>query len=165
MTGAGVTCRFATKDDVAALAELFHLCDAHYWGDRAAPPEEIAAHLGARVLVPEADARILLAEAAGEALGFACFALLYPAPDCGGQVYMKELFVREEARGRRVGMALMRAVARHGIERGAVRLDWTAESTNPRAVAFYKHIGAKRIPEKLYFRFDGDSLKDFAAGD
>ena len=165
MTEAAIVCRPATSADAAALAELFHLCDRHYWGDKAAPLAEIAVHVRDRVLADDASAGILLAEADGKAVGFACFALLYPAPDCGGQVYMKELFVREAARGDGVGIALMRAVAQHGIARGAVRLDWTAEETNPRAVAFYDRLGAKRVTEKVYFRFDGETLKNFAEGE
>jgi hypothetical protein len=60
---------------------------------------------------------------------------------------------------------LMRAVAKAGLSRGAVRLDWTAEETNPRALAYYDHLGARRLEEKVYFRFDGETLKDFAEGD
>lgn len=152
-------------DDRAAVAELFYLCDRHYWGDKAAPPDSIADHVRQRVLADGADAQVLLAVSDGKALGFACYALLYPAPDCGGQVYLKELFVREAARGSGVGVALLRAVAQHGLERGAVRLDWTAEDTNPGALAFYDRLGARRVTEKVYFRFDGEGLKDFAAGE
>lgn len=165
MSDTRVVCRPATPADAAALAELFHLCDRHYWGDKAAPLEEIAVHVRDNVLSEAADAQVLLAEADGRAVGFACFALLYPAPDCGGQVYMKELFVRADARGGGIGITLMRAVARHGVARGAVRLDWTAETTNPRALDFYDRLGAKRIPEKVYFRFDGERLTEFAEGE
>ena len=164
MKAQSVTCRRATLDDVTAVAELFHLCDRHYWGDKAAAREDIAGHLRQRVLTADADAKIILAEAGSRAVGFACFALLYPARDCGGKLYRKEPFVRAAARGGGLDLPRMRAVARHGLARGAVRLDWTAETTNPRAVAFYEHIGARRLAEKLYFRFDGDSLKDFAGG-
>jgi GNAT superfamily N-acetyltransferase len=165
VSGEAIVCRPATPADAAALAELFHLCDRHYWGDKAAPLEEIAVHVRDNVLSADADARVLLAEVSGKAVGFACFALFYPAPDCGGQIYMKELFVREEARGGGAGIMLMRAVARAGLSRGAVRLDWTAEETNPRALAYYDHLGARRLEEKVYFRFDGATLKDFAEGE
>lgn len=164
MSDTPVTCRPATPADAAALAELFHLCDRHYWGDKAAPLEKLLPHVRDKVLAPDADARVILAEAGGTAVGFACFALLYPAPDCGGQIYMKELFVREGARGQGVGIALMRAVAQDGIARGAVRLDWTAETTNPAAIEFYQRLGARCLTEKRYFRFDGQTLQDFAGG-
>jgi GNAT superfamily N-acetyltransferase len=165
MSAATVSCRLATPADAAALAELFWLCDRHYWGDKATPLESILEHVRARVLAAEADARILLAEIDGKAVGFACFALLFPAPDAGGQIYMKELFVREDARGNGIGPALLRAVAKAGVERGAMRLDWTAEDNNPRAVEFYDRIGARRLTEKIYFRFDGEKLKAFAEGE
>jgi hypothetical protein len=85
VSGEAIVCRPATPADAAALAELFHLCDRHYWGDKAAPLEEIAVHVRDKVLAADADARVLLAEVSGKAVGFACFALFYPAPDCGGQ--------------------------------------------------------------------------------
>ena len=50
------------------------------------------------------------------------------------------------------------------VARGCVRLDWTAETDNPGALAFYDRIGAKRITEKVYFQLDGDALKQMAAG-
>jgi len=164
VSGQAVVCRPATPADAATLAELLHLCDRHYWGDKAAPLEDIAGHVRDKVLSDDADAKVLLAEAGGKAVGFACFALLYPAPDCGAQLYMKELFVREDARGQGAGIALMRAVAKAGLARGAVRLDWTAETTNPAAIEFYQRLGAKCLTEKRYFRFDGQTLQDFAAG-
>jgi GNAT superfamily N-acetyltransferase len=161
---AGVTCRLATTADRAAVADLFHLCDRHYMGDKAPSPERIADYVRTQVLTPDPTVEILLAEADRRAIGFASFALLYPGPNLGAQLYMKDLFVPEAARSRGVGLSLLRALAKIAVARGCSRLDWTAEDHNPRALAFYDRIGARRVTEKVYFRFDGETLKDFAEG-
>ena len=157
-----ISCRFASKADAAAVGELFYRCDLHYWGDKAPSAEAMAAHVRDHVLADGAQVEIVLAEQAGQALGFASFAILYPAPDLGGMLYLKDLFTLEAARGKGIGLRLMRFVARIALERGCVRFDWTAEDVNPRAMAFYDRIGAKRVTDKVYYRFDGEALARFA---
>jgi len=56
----------------------------------------------------------------------------------------------------------MRFLARLAVERDCVRLDWTAETDNGAALSFYDRLGARRVAEKVYFRFDGDALAAFA---
>lgn len=97
-------------------------------------------------------------------LGLATFAVVYPAPGLSGQLYMKDLFTSDRARGQGLGLVLMRFLAELARARGCSRFDWTAETGNARALAFYDRIGAQRITEKVYFRIDGDALADFAAG-
>lgn len=160
-TGA-VVCRFAGKADAAVVGELFYRCDLHYWGENAPSAKAMAAHVRDTVLADDAAVEIVLAEEDSEALGFATFTILYPAPDLGGQLYLKDLFVLDRARGKGAGLILMRFLARTALERGCVRFDWTAEDNNPRAMAFYDRIGARRVTDKVYFRFDGEALRQFA---
>ena len=58
---------------------------------------------------------------------------------------------------------LMRRVARIAVDLGCRRFDWTAETDNPRAIAFYDDLPASRVAEKVYYRLAGDRLLDFAA--
>ncbi|MDN0031266.1 MULTISPECIES: GNAT family N-acetyltransferase [Serratia] len=97
-------------------------------------------------------------------MGFATFSLLFPAPRCSGQAFMKELFTSEKARGRGVGRALIQFIATFALEHGCSRLDWTAEASNPKAGEFYLSIGASLIEDKQYFRMEGKDLKAFAVG-
>jgi len=76
---------------------------------------------------------------------------------------MKDLFTLAAARGRGVGHALMAFLARLALERGCGRVDRTAETDNPEALAFYDRLGARRVEEKVYFRVDGEALKALAA--
>ncbi|KMW57175.1 YbjA protein [Candidatus Rhodobacter oscarellae] len=75
---------------------------------------------------------------------------------------MKDLFVSERARGTGLGNLFMRHLARHAVELGCHRFDWTAETDNPRAVAFYDDLKAERVAEKVYFRFSDANLRAFA---
>ncbi|NIA67562.1 GNAT family N-acetyltransferase [Pelagibius litoralis] len=165
MSAGMVTCRRATTADHAAVAELFYRCDLHYWGDKAPTAEDMAAHVREHVLAETAKVEILLAEMDGKTVGFASFAVLYPAPDLGGALFLKDLFTLEAARGKGIGLTLMRELARIAVARGCVRFDWTAEDHNPRATDFYDRIGARRVTEKVYYRFDGTALRDFAGED
>ena len=157
-----VTCRFASKADAAIVGELFYRCDLHYWGEKAPTAEAMAEHVRNHVLADEAAVEIVLAEQGGEALGFATFAIMYPAPDLGGMLYLKDLFTLDKARGKGIGLTLMRFVAKTALERGCVRFDWTAEDNNPRAMDFYERIGAQRVTDKVYYRFTGEALARFA---
>lgn len=160
-----ILCRFAGKDDAAKVGELFYRCDLHYWGDKAPTAEAMAAHVRERVMAEDATVEIVLAEEDGDALGFATFTIMYPAPDLGGQLYLKDLFVLDRARGKGIGLILMRYLAATALQRGCVRFDWTAEENNPRAMEFYAHIGAQQVTNKVYYRFDGAALRRFAEGD
>lgn len=162
MSGSGVACRLAKPIDHAAIADLFHENGRHYWGDAVPAREAMGVYVRNQVLAESANVEILLAEADGKALGFASFTVVHPAPDLGGQLFMKDLFVTEAARGQGLGETLLRTLAKIAVDRGCVRLDWTAEDTNPRALAFYDRLGAGRVAEKVYFRFDGEALKGFA---
>lgn len=162
MSESSFSFRLAVPGDFEAVGELFYLCDLHYWGERAPSAETMREHVRSRVLVEGSTTEILLIEQDGKALGFASFSVLYPAPDLGGALYLKDLFTRAETRGQGAGEALMRALAEIAVARGCCRFDWTAEDHNPRAMAFYDNLGAQRITEKVYYRFDGERLKEFA---
>jgi GNAT superfamily N-acetyltransferase len=157
----GIQIRLAGPGDAAALTELFDAVDRHYWGAAAPSRKAMAEHVRLRVL-SATSCEVALAEIDGDAVGLATFAILYPAPGPSGQLFMKDLFTLAAARGRGVGHALMAFLARLALERGCGRFDWTAETDNPETLAFYDRLGARRVEEKVYYRFDGEALKALA---
>ena len=158
-----VEVRLATRADRDELVRLFHAIDVHYWGKAAPSQAAMARHVDEAVLAYR-SCEIAIAEQDGHAVGLATFAVLYPAPGPGGQLFMKDLFALAAARGQGVGHALMGFLARLAVERGCVRFDWTAESDNADALAFYDRLGAGRVMEKVYYRFDGERLRQLALG-
>lgn len=156
--------RLATRADRDTLVDLFHAIDVHYWGAAAPARAAMARHVEEAVLTFR-SCEIALAEREGRAVGLATFAVLYPAPGLGGQLFMKDLFALAAARGQGVGRALMGFLARLAVERGCVRFDWTAETDNPEALGFYDRLGARRVAEKVYYRFEGGALNRLGAGE
>jgi GNAT superfamily N-acetyltransferase len=154
--------RLATAADRAALHRLFHETDLHYWGAAAPSFEAMAHHVDNRILAPGSGCEVVLAEIDGRPAGYATFAIVYPAPNLTGQIFMKDIFISEPWRSHGVGEAMLRFLARLALERGCSRLDWTAERDNPRALAFYERLGARRVDEKVYYRVDGDDLQAMA---
>ena len=157
-----VEVRIASVADKEALVSLFHGIGVHYSRERAPTREAVARHVEG-VILGCRTCEIVIAERDGRAVGLATFGVLYPAPGLSGHFHMKDLFTVAEARGQGVGQALMRFLARLAVERDCVRLDWTAETDNVAALSFYDRLGARRVAEKVYFRFDGEALQAFAA--
>lgn len=121
--------------------------------------ERLREHLFGPAPVIEA----LLAETdGGEALGFALFFGNYSTFLTRPGVYLEDLFVIEEARGRGVGRALLREVARIALERGAGRLEWTVLDWNAKAISFYEDMGATVMPDWRVCRVTGDAIARLA---
>lgn len=77
-------------------------------------------------------------------------------------IWLEDLYVREELRGRGYGLALMRHLAKICVQRGYGRLEWTALDWNAPALGFYQSLGAVRMEEWTTLRLSGQALKDQA---
>ena len=153
----------ASLTDMEDITNLFYEIDHYYYTGQAANRDQIANYVEANIFQPHCSVKIVLARVAGRALGIATFAILYPAPGMTGQLFMKELFVLQEARGMGIGCALLAFLAKYAVDHQCNRLDWTAEVTNPGAVDFYDHLQVPRVVEKVYYRLEGDQLQSFSA--
>lgn len=107
--------------------------------------------------VPRAEARI--AELDGSAVGFALFFSSYSTFLTRPGIYLEDLYVQPHARGHGAGRALLAAVAQVAVERGAGRLEWAVLDWNERAIGFYEHVGAERLPEWQLCRVTGERLE------
>lgn len=103
-------------------------------------------------------AEVLLAEEAGEAAGFALFFPNYSTFLARPGIYLEDLFVRPEYRGRGHGKALLAAVARLVVERGCGRLEWSVLDWNKPAIDFYRSLGAAALDDWTMYRLAGDAL-------
>ncbi|MBD8451235.1 GNAT family N-acetyltransferase [Serratia rubidaea] len=148
--------------DIPELARVFVEMDSYYFDNEGASYDEMISYLTHRVFSAYSGVTILGAWKNGILVGFATFTVMFPAPKCSGQVYMKDLFTSAEVRGQGVGKSLMGFIAAFAIEHGCMRFDWTAETTNPKAAEFYLSLGASLIEEKQYFRLEHQNLATFA---
>lgn len=137
---------------VRALAEyerLTHLV--------AATPADLERELFA------ADARIecVLAEAGGRAVGFALWFHNFSTFLGRRGLYLEDLFVVPEARGRGYGKALLQYLASVAVARGCGRFEWSVLDWNTPSIAFYEAMGASVLPDWRIVRMTGDALQRF----
>ena len=154
--------RPACRADHGAIADLMLACARHYRGMTPNDAAE-AAEVADRILDGRSDVKMLIGWRGDDAVAFATYVVLHPAPVTSGALFLKDLFVRNGERGHGVGGAMIRAVARIAVACGCSRLDWTAEAGNTVALAFYERIKATRMTDKVYFRFADEDLQAFAA--
>jgi GNAT superfamily N-acetyltransferase len=120
--------------------------------------EQLREHLfGARPF-----AEVLLAEDAGAVVGFALFFHNFSTFRGQPGLYLEDLFVQPEYRGRGHGKALLAAVARLAVERGCGRIDWTVLNWNEPALRFYRALGAVPLDDWTLYRLSGDALQRVA---
>lgn len=151
-----------TTHQAHLLVPIFSELERYYFGHDAASECDILDYLQHGLFADHSGVRLIAASVNDQIVGFATYTIMYPAPRLSGQMYMKDLFVSQQARGLGVGEQLMKSLAREALDKQCLRLDWTAETTNPGAAAFYQKIHATQVAEKQYFRFEGDALKAFA---
>ena len=80
-------------------------------------------------------------------------------------LYLEDLFVVPEARGRGYGKALMRHVARVAVERSCGRFEWAVLDWNQPAIDFYRSLGAEVLPDWRIGRLTGNALAALGSAD
>ncbi|MDO5301977.1 MAG: GNAT family N-acetyltransferase [Tissierellia bacterium] len=78
-------------------------------------------------------------------------------------VYLEDLFVKEEFRGKGYGKALLEELARIAVEEGCGRLEWVCLDWNQPSIDFYLSLGAEPLDEWTIYRATGETLKEMAA--
>jgi GNAT superfamily N-acetyltransferase len=95
----------------------------------------------------------------GEPVGFVLFFHNYSTFLAKPGLYIEDLFVDEEFRGRGFGRALFLHVGKLARERNCGRLEWAVLDWNEPAIGFYKKLGAAAMDEWTVFRITGENLK------
>ncbi|WP_419809369.1 N-acetyltransferase family protein [Sphingomonas sp.] len=98
----------------------------------------------------------------GEPLGFALFFHNFSTWTGRRGLYLEDLYVTPAARGRGVGAALLRHLARLAVERDCARFEWSVLDWNVDAVNFYRALGAVGMDEWTVQRVSGDALRKLA---
>ena len=111
---------------------------------------------------PQPSAGAFLARCGDDLAGYAIYFFTFSSfiGRCG--LWLDDVYVRPQFRGQRLGGALLRAVARVGLERNCGRFEWTALNWNEKAIEFYKRIGAQTMNEWLLLRLDAVGLQKLA---
>jgi GNAT superfamily N-acetyltransferase len=108
-------------------------------------------------------AEVIFACSGGIPVGFALFFHNFSTFKGRPGIYLEDLFVRPEARGRGIGKALLAYLARTAVERRCARLEWAVLDWNEPSIRFYRNLGALSMDEWRIFRLTGPALEQLAA--
>src|SRR6185436_10551677 len=97
-----------------------------------------------------------------EPVGFALYFFTYSTFLGRPSLYLEDLFVRPEERGRGGGKALLSALAKIALARGCGRMEWAVLDWNRPAIRFYKRLGAGLRKEWILTRITGEPLQRLA---
>ena len=107
-------------------------------------------------------AEVLIAEDDREATGFALYFHNFSTFLGKPGIYLEDLFVLPERRGRGIGKALLQRLAQIAVERDCGRLEWAVLNWNTDAIGFYQRLGARPNSEWTTYRLTGEPLRELA---
>jgi GNAT superfamily N-acetyltransferase len=150
----------ATPDDVPTLMALIRgLAEYEKLTHQLRmTPEALREHL----FGPRPYAEAVIARVGGEPVGHALWFHNYSTFLAKPGLYLEDVFVVPGHRGRGVGSALLRHVARVARERGCGRFEWSVLDWNEPAISFYRKIGAEVLPNWRVCRMDEGALARLA---
>ena len=111
-------------------------------------------------LFDEKKAEVIFALEGEEEVGFALFFHNFSTFLGRAGIYLEDLFVKPEYRGKGYGQALLIELARIAVDRGCGRLEWWCLDWNKPSIDFYKHMGAVPMDEWTVYRVAGERLQE-----
>lgn len=155
----GFVIRFVKEEDAGLILEFIRrLADYEGLSDEVVATEE---DLFDSLFVKH-QAEVIIGEYNGKPVAFALFFHNFSTFLGKANLYLEDLFVEEEHRGRKLGRAMFACLAKIAIERGCERLDWWCLDWNEPAIAFYERMGARPMSDWTVYRLDGRSLGELA---
>jgi GNAT superfamily N-acetyltransferase len=152
--------REATEADVPLILKFIHdLAEYERLADRVVATEEM---LRRTLFGSPRFAEVLIAEEDSAPAGFALFFHNYSTFLGQPGIYLEDLFVRQEMRGRGIGKALLGRLARIARDRGCGRVEWAVLDWNEPSIAFYRSIGAVSLDDWMIMRLTGEALNAIA---
>ena len=152
----GLTIRPAAADELPLVLEFIRELAAYERLEHEV--EATTADLAAALCGPRPYAEVVFACLDGTPVGFALFFHTFSTFVGKPGIYLEDLFVRPQARGRGIGRHLLAWLARTTLERGCARLDWQVLDWNAPSIAFYRSVGAEAQDEWTTMRVSGAAL-------
>jgi GNAT superfamily N-acetyltransferase len=155
-----VSIRPATRNDVPVIAELIRgLARFEKLEHEVVMTEDM---LTAALFGQRPYAEVLLADDEDQPVGFALFFHNFSTFLGRPGIYLEDLFVVPEHRGKGIGQLLLATLARLAVERGCGRLEWAVLDWNQEAIRFYERLGARPNSDWTIYRLTGESLSALA---
>jgi GNAT superfamily N-acetyltransferase len=151
----------ATRDDVADIESLVRELAVYEKLEHlmVSTPADFEREL----FGPDSVIQCIVAKEDERAVGFALFFHNFSTFLGRRGLYLEDLFVKPECRGKGYGKALLVRLAQIAVERNCGRFEWSVLDWNTLSIKFYEAMGAKVMPEWNLVRATGDSLVRMAA--
>ena len=155
-----VTIRAVREDEVGRVLEFIReLAEYEHLEHQAVATEQ---NLRKALFGPRPYAEVVFACLGAEPVGFALFFHNFSTFMGLPGIYLEDLFVRPEVRGRGVGRKLLEWLAALAVERGCGRLEWAVLDWNAPSIGFYRSLGAVTLDEWTTYRLTGEALEKLA---
>ena len=152
--------RFAAREDVPTILGFIRALAAYEKMEDQVIADETLLETW---IFEKRKAEVLLAFEGDTPIGFALFFHNFSTWLGRAGIYLEDLFVLPEYRGRGYGKLLLKRLARIAVQRGCGRLEWACLDWNEPSIAFYKSVGATALNEWTTYRVTGDALLALAS--
>lgn len=151
------TIRAATEQDLPVIfGFIYALAEYEKLAHEVATSET---QLRGMLFGPRPFAEVVIAEAGGEPVGFALFFHTFSTFVGKPGLYLEDVFVNAEQRGKGYGKALMLYLARLALERGCGRFEWSVLKWNTPSLEFYQRLGAQPLDGWTVCRLDAPAME------
>lgn len=156
-----VTFRYAQREDVSLILEFVKaLAEYEKMPDVVYATKELIEEW----IFDKKRAEVLFLMVSGEEAGFALFFESFASYPGKGGIYLDDLYVKPEYRGKGYGKALFRKLAQITQERGGMRIEWLCLKSNLPSIGFYESLGGKQMEISTTFRLENKALENLAKG-
>ena len=151
--------RFANEKDVGLILDFIKdLAEYEKMSDLVVADEALLREW----IFEKKKAEVIFALEDGKEVGFALFFHNFSTFLGRAGIYLEDLYVKPDYRGRGHGKALIKELAEIAVKRGCGRLEWSCLDWNTPSINFYLSLGAKQMNEWTVYRFEGESLANLA---
>ena len=154
-----LTFRNAEREDTALILQFIkELADYEKMSDEVVADEATLETW----IFDKQKAEVIFAMEDGNEVGFALFFHNFSTFLGRAGIYLEDLYVKPEYRGKGYGKAILKKLASIAVERGCGRLEWWCLDWNKPSIDFYLSLGAEPMSDWTVYRIAGDTLKQLA---
>lgn len=154
-----VTFRNATKNDAGKILNFIKaLADYENMSDDVVATEELLTEW----IFEKQKAEVLFAVVDEKEVGFALFFHNFSTFLGRAGIYLEDLFVLPEYRGKGYGKGLLKEIAKITVARGCGRLEWSCLDWNKPSIDFYLSLNATKMDDWTVYRLTGETLQKMA---
>lgn len=154
-----LTFRYAQREDTALILKFIRaLADYEHMLDEVVADEKLLEEW----IFDKQKAEIFFAVEDGVEVGFALFFHNFSTFLGRAGLYLEDLFVLPEHRGKGYGKAILKKLAAIAVERGCGRLEWWCLDWNKPSIDFYLSLGAQPMSDWTVYRITGNTLTELA---